>query len=125
MPKIFIKKVSLTAYKIDKLILKGFPSFGYFFRSVFIVIKKNSTWKRFYLYQDMNKLAKTYRKDIDGLRFIAVFAVVINHLIIDFLPMGYLGVDIFFVISGYVISMSILNSQIISLRSFFSSTIWS
>ena len=43
LPKIFIKKVSLTAYKIDKLILKTFPSFGYFFRSVFIVIKKNST----------------------------------------------------------------------------------
>ena len=61
----------------------------------------------------MNKLAKTYRKDIDGLRFIAVFAVVINHLNNDLLPMGYLGVDIFFVISGYVISMSILNSQII------------
>ena len=66
----------------------------------------------------MNKLAKTYRKDIDGLRFIAVFAVVINHLNNDLLPMGYLGVDIFFVISGYVISMSILNSQIFSLRSF-------
>ena len=66
----------------------------------------------------MDKNLSTYRKDIDGLRFIAVLAVVINHLNNEFLPMGYLGVDIFFVISGYVISMSILNSKITSLKSF-------
>ena len=66
----------------------------------------------------MDKVLSTYRKDIDGLRFIAVLAVVINHLNNKILPMGYLGVDIFFVISGYVISMSILNSKVISLKSF-------
>ena len=43
----------------------------------------------------MDKVLSTYRKDIDGLRFIAVLAVVINHLNNKFLPMGYLGVDIF------------------------------
>ena len=36
-----------------------------------------------------------YRADIDGLRAIAVVAVIINHFHRDLLPGGYLGVDIF------------------------------
>ena len=42
-----------------------------------------------------------YRPEIDGLRAFAVAAVIINHFNADLLPNGYLGVDIFFVISGY------------------------
>ena len=49
-----------------------------------------------------------YRKDIDGLRTIAVIAVIINHLNKNLLENGYLGVDIFFVISGFVITRSLL-----------------
>ena len=48
-----------------------------------------------------------YRADIDGLRAVAVMAVILNHLDHSFLPSGYLGVDIFFVISGFVISASL------------------
>jgi peptidoglycan/LPS O-acetylase OafA/YrhL len=48
-----------------------------------------------------------YRSDIDGLRALAVICVIINHLSHTALPGGYLGVDIFFVISGYVITLSL------------------
>jgi peptidoglycan/LPS O-acetylase OafA/YrhL len=51
----------------------------------------------------------TYRPEIDGLRAVAIVAVIINHFNKDLLPSGYLGVDIFFVISGYVITASLAN----------------
>ena len=47
-----------------------------------------------------------YRPEIDGLRAFAIIAVIIYHFNKDILPSGFLGVDIFFVISGYVISSS-------------------
>lgn len=45
-----------------------------------------------------------HRKEIDGLRAIAVLLVVIGHFFPRTLPKGFLGVDVFFVISGFVIS---------------------
>ena len=48
-----------------------------------------------------------YRPEIDGLRAFAVVAVIINHFNKEILPGGYLGVDIFFVISGFVITSSL------------------
>ena len=51
-----------------------------------------------------------YIAPIDGLRAIAVFAVLLYHLGINWVPGGFLGVDLFFVISGYVITRLILDS---------------
>ncbi|MEN2785431.1 acyltransferase family protein [Sphingomonas qilianensis] len=52
--------------------------------------------------------ASRYRPEIDGLRAIAVWAVILYHADVPFLPAGFLGVDIFFVISGYLISRMLI-----------------
>ena len=57
------------------------------------------------------KRKSQYRPEVDGLRAFAVIAVIINHFNNDILPGGYLGVDIFFVISGYVITSSLFGRQ--------------
>jgi peptidoglycan/LPS O-acetylase OafA/YrhL len=57
-----------------------------------------------------------YRPEIDGLRALAVAAVIVHHFRRDLLPSGYLGVDVFFVISGYVITRSIAARPSATLR---------
>lgn len=48
--------------------------------------------------------SKRYLPEIDGLRAVAVIAVITNHFVEDWMQSGFLGVDIFFVISGFVIT---------------------
>jgi len=71
-----------------------------------------------------------YRPEIDGLRTVAVISVILYHVgmiftEIDFFPYGgFLGVDIFFVISGYLISYKLIeriNSGSYSLMTFYES----
>ncbi|MCG7642061.1 acyltransferase [Alteromonas sp. MmMcT2-2] len=65
-------------------------------------IKKNK-------FSQQVKQKMTFREDIQGLRALAVLSVVIYHISPHHLPGGFIGVDIFFVISGYLIMGQIYN----------------
>ena len=63
----------------------------------------------------------TYRPEIDGLRAVAVIPVILFHFGMTWIEGGYIGVDIFFVISGFLITSIILKEQqrgIFSLKDF-------
>ena len=57
-----------------------------------------------------NERGIRYIPAIDGLRAVAVIAVMLYHLGFKWIPGGFLGVDLFFVISGYVITRLLLDS---------------
>lgn len=65
-----------------------------------------------------------YRSEIDGLRALAVVAVLLNHLSHRLLPAGYLGVDIFFVISGCVVTSSLASRADGDVRRFLGAFYW-
>lgn len=62
------------------------------------------------MYDDMSK-SKNYRPDVDGLRALAVALVVACHAGSITFNGGFIGVDVFFVISGFVVTRSILDAQ--------------
>ena len=51
-----------------------------------------------------------YRKEIDGIRALAIISVILFHAFPNIFPGGFIGVDIFFVISGYLISTIIFTN---------------
>ena len=58
------------------------------------------------------RAATGYRRDIDGMRGLAVLSVLLFHISPDFAPKGFLGVDIFFVISGFVITKLLVETRV-------------
>jgi peptidoglycan/LPS O-acetylase OafA/YrhL len=62
---------------------------------------------------------QSYRPDIDGLRALAIIIVIGFHYFPQLFHGGYLGVDIFFVISGYLITQILINQEVISIKEFY------
>jgi peptidoglycan/LPS O-acetylase OafA/YrhL len=65
---------------------------------------------------------KEYRHDIDGMRAISVILVILYHLRLSWVPSGFIGVDVFFVISGFLITSHIYNDiklNVFSLGAFY------
>ncbi|TGV95487.1 acyltransferase, partial [Mesorhizobium sp. M2D.F.Ca.ET.145.01.1.1] len=60
-----------------------------------------------------------YRHDIDGLRAVAVIAVIMFHFGVPGFAGGFAGVDVFFVISGYLITSILVGPNRLSLTEFY------
>jgi peptidoglycan/LPS O-acetylase OafA/YrhL len=67
---------------------------------------------------DMSRDPRSYIPQIDSLRAFAVLAVLVFHLNGAWLPGGFAGVDVFFVISGYVVSASLVRSSALTFGRF-------
>eukprot|EP00966_Prymnesium_polylepis_P294712 6805778-Prymnesium_polylepis.1 len=64
------------------------------------------------------QIGKDYRADVDGLRAVAVIVVIIFHINAAWLQGGFVGVDVFFVISGYVVCGTLLRGHSSSTSAF-------
>lgn len=59
----------------------------------------------------MMKHNPSYRPELDGLRAFAVIGVMLAHSVPQYVPGGYIGVDVFFVLSGFLITSGLLGSS--------------
>ena len=70
------------------------------------------------------RTSSPYRAEIDGLRALALISVLLHHFSKDHFAFGYLGVDVFFVISGYVVTQSLALRKEPSAASFLTGFYW-
>lgn len=94
--------------------------YGYMVAVAMVVVL--GSWQSTTVAPPIVYVATAYRPDIDGLRAFAVGAVVLYHFFPDNVTNGYVGVDIFFVISGYLISQILFRNfatNTFSLRDFY------
>ena len=94
--------------------------YGYMVAVAMVVVL--GSWRSTTVAPPIAFVATVYRPDIDGLRAIAVGAVVLYHFFPDNVTNGYVGVDVFFVISGYLISQILFRNfatNTFSLRDFY------
>jgi peptidoglycan/LPS O-acetylase OafA/YrhL len=81
------------------------------------VITRNATANpqakapRPYKQNQTNLKNPSYRADIDGLRAVAILPVILFHFGLGYTPGGFVGVDVFFVISGYLITQHVFNEM--------------
>ncbi|MBM3800594.1 MAG: acyltransferase [Actinobacteria bacterium] len=52
-----------------------------------------------------------YRPALDGVRAVSVIAVILYHAHVSWIPGGFLGVEVFFVVSGFLITALLLNEH--------------
>ena len=74
------------------------------------------------LKKKQSKTSLDYKEHVDGLRAVAVISVILFHLDIELFKGGFIGVDVFFVISGYLISKIIfqkIESNKFSIKEFY------
>lgn len=92
------------------------------FNSSKLEFKIRQSTKSDSLYRQLISQMKNYRPEIDGLRALAILPVILFHAGISHFSGGFVGVDIFFVISGYLITTIIvaeLNAKKFSLIDFY------
>lgn len=97
-------------------IVPNLSTLDYLKYSIYILVLFNSL--NIFL-ENFISLNTSHIKELDALRGFAVLIVIVNHFDTSLLPNGFIGVDVFFVISGYVITKSILKNQINSFNSFY------